>query len=1186
MSFRGTHHLTFRHWSPDPPLSFTYSDSDSNSELETAPPDPDTERSPPEIASAHSELPFPHTQPQPQSQPAVQLQAEGDIDNHSNNHGYTSADSITSAQHTTTEYIQAMSDENEDEAFYSRDSAGIEGATEEHTVPNDDNDDDPLNEMDAAISPQIAHSTSVIVENADVSAIDALNGILGQRLRWTSNPNPNPSSVTLHPPLYRPDGYRNDNNNRRFGQSLREFDDTSPILYGRYNGVPLWMYSTSTSHSASIPWLPTRPINASTYSLSGELQRSRAQRISRCNIEDNEDTPMSPIDSLLNNEMFYNSVFFKNHSDHELCYDIPGAMTKYGLTSMMNQLMVLRSREELRIKPPTALRDSELRRKRTFEERRKEEATLLNIDTSLLSSTSNCVSLQPCSFLKSGSVYTIPFALNGISPSLRFNSVDYSTLCVDGSFAFGDVELTFNGCLIDLMKNDFRYNGESNPLIEGNAFSNLLRNKLLFSGSFKKYFDQKRKKCYTKNNWKPFSLNRMGYIVSNKSKVRTCIYEGSTKITPFKPTKFPNGSIFRLVQLNDESRYDYLKLLSKWFEMPPLNQYMNTPSPPTPPHRHHKSTNMPENLLVCKDCVNLMMSNFIFMKLEIDIQDVFEVSQASKPKNKKISRRGRRTKPKSLKVYPDLIYKHRRRFDFYASRVLNRPSHHRISRAAMRADYVHDDDHMDEDEDEDSDVVYDKEPTEADNDLDIIMDDTNDLDVKLQFMDNDIGYDYELTETEAHNGDVDEDVHADDNISDSTSSGSGNDDNRPYDDNRLYQNIGNVRNRHNYRLRDRHPADIDIDGIDGIRDDNYPQLGYVRRLNDRRVRESAFGNEEGEEEEEDDDDDDDGDELEFGRGNNRHVDDDTEEDDSENAENIDEGEMESLDGDGNMFAVWPLSSERYTDSHPILDPNMSNNDEDISGHEYENAYGSVFANERSRRVSRLLFNINMAREQYRHRREPVSCQSLYQNGSNPMKMILLVSINRKSGELHIVPGNMDATLWSVEQSDGELFEDVETFSKVFNLFMNTGNRLAKGKMKYTENVKRWIKKHRSAETEQVKKLMALQMLTNPSIVNGYERRRTDYENKSKKSHSSKDRLRGSTKSGKCKKGKHSVTSKKSYGSERHDLLDDSLREQMANFAEETDTFGLDKDKVLTFQYGVHDEDENRGRMSTFAFNYE
>lgn len=241
----------------------------------------------------------------------------------------------------------------------------------------------------------------------------------------------------------------------------------------------------------------------------------------------------------------------------------------------------------------------------------------------------------------------------------------------------------------------------------------------------------------------------------------------------------------------------------------------------------------------------------------------------------------------------------------------------------------------------------------------------------------------------------------------------------------------------------------------------------------------------------------------------------------------------------------------------------------------------------------------MAREQHRHRRNPVSSLSLYKNGNSRMKMVILACINRNTGELHLVPGNLDMNMWSNEQNNGELFKDIETFSKVFKLFMDDEESRHKNDNAYTKYLKNWIKENRADEATEIKRLLMLQLLTNPSIVNGYDKRKESFERKRENGNNfskvfeekreTSMRTKSELQNGLRKKGKTTSGTGFTAGiSDSNDYyFDTDTMEQLMSFLGHNNAgFNIDKDKTLTFRPGLSNgthKKQGRGSLLSFEF---
>ncbi|TID28945.1 hypothetical protein CANINC_002213 [Pichia inconspicua] len=711
----------------------------------------------------------------------------------------------------------------------------------------------------------------------------------------------------------------------------------------------------------------------------------------------------------------YGNTFFKNHPCHEMENHIHMKVEKYGLTSLLDQLLVERSHQN-KISLENALTTT---RKRSYIDAC---FTYHNPNFSTNDADMVFTTLEKSSFLQNGNTFTSKTKLSDATVSITFTDVNYKNLSNSGYFQVGNVKLGFTGKIVDFIDNDLRCDSLTPIMIESNAFSNLLRNKFIHSSKFNKLFEKTAKKQYNKDNWKPFSMNKMGYIKFNW--IHNKAYDYPHIIQSLKGTKFPNGSVFHKIKASGDNQLETFKCLSKWFDIAPLNQFNNTPAPPTPPNNLHKCSNNPENLLACKDCINMILSKYIFLKLAIDVDELFANSGT---------------------VFSDYIYKHRRRFNYHASKLAKKNTHNlrtHMERTLNRSDHT---------------VSAINIPPLSSNSAQPVLNQRRAL-------------------------------------SDSEESTENHDSRQGTPEDMLDQQPSNVENEDGFD-RENH----------AMFSDN--EIGYLDSI-------------------------------------------------------IPLSGDESNDTADSFAEPWPLSNERSDEYHPILDPVFNEDSED----DLDTPYNYTINND-NRRISRLLFNINMVRQQYTPTREPVSALKMYKgNNRERLKILMMVSINRKTGELQMSAGNVDPDSWSSEQNDGELFEDVETFSKVFNLFMNDNEEAYQNNTEYTKETKKWIKRNHSEEAEQIKTLLALQVLTNPSIINAYrQREETKQTNAEKRSDNDEKIFREP----------NIHTMKKSSKRKKHQLnvpslcFNDEEQEKLQLYMEESKSFEVDPQKVITMKPGLN-----------------
>ena len=921
---------------------------------------------------------------------------------------------------------------------------------------------------------------------------------------------------------------------------------------------------------------------------------------------------ISQINKNSRNNDIDNKSIFANHIDHEIYYNIPAKMQKFGLTTLLDELLITRNftqKEDIDNYLSSSFNMNhslfDIKRKRTYNQFCVDEMKSDLTDTFF--QNNNTVKLNKSSFLQNGASYFLPQSINGLKPNIKFTNVDYEKLNVSGMINFSDVQLSFSGEIVDFQNNDLRYKDSSDILIEGNAISNLTRNYLVSSGKFGKYFDKTRKKCYTKNNWKPFSMNRMGYIMSNKSKAKVLRDIKSIPIIPIQNTNFPNGSVFHKINHLSDSKFESYKILSKWFDLPPLNQFINTPSPPTPPHANRKCVNNPENLLICKRCVDLILSKFIFLKLEIDIHHLFEentdtINNKTKAKSFKAKAKSKSKLKKGRKIYSDSIYKRRRIFNYYANKLVIKPSigtRRNYERHTLGATLPSSSSSSSSENSTPEVTVFpnlltqtntrtrthsNSNPTQINDDsnnnilnpvsrnssinsfideTDLIANNEEEQETRIQFFDNDLYCD--------SNGINDLNSFLDGESSEEESQGE-----IPFLRSEGY--VGMIDGNEDY-----YDDDIELDGFTALSSAMNPF-----ELSENENDDNNDNNNSNDYDEDGDDDIDlregmvEGGEVgtsmnDVGEDDEEEEEDDNNDDDDDDGDDDDDDDFEG-NGDNGTFLeyqhhIWPLSTERYSDPHPILDPISSSDGDEYL--EFQNPFGAIFSTERSRRVSRLLLSLNISRS---HQKRLVSSFKLYRPATREtsktemkrMKLVLLTCIERKTGELFLTPGNMDINLWSKEQNNGELFTDIQNFGKVLNLFMHKRNPTTKHKVPYTEKIKKWIKKNRFKESEEIKQLLVLQMLINPSIINGYSKRKEEYQ-KFWKKHSTKSSYnkKGNEKS--KEKGKNWKSKNKRGKNNRN--LDNEIdrnslfKESEDSFIEENEKIDVDKDKVLMFKFG-------------------
>ncbi|ODV87494.1 hypothetical protein CANARDRAFT_194401 [[Candida] arabinofermentans NRRL YB-2248] len=264
------------------------------------------------------------------------------------------------------------------------------------------------------------------------------------------------------------------------------------------------------------------------------------------------------------------SSFFRNHPEHNANHGLSTAIHEYGLMGLMNKnLMERRTGEYAKMK-----RAAQLRRIVSIGNKRK----FWKLNAKSMSS----------SFIQPGVMYSINSDDN-ISTHLKFTEMFDNDQKVKGLIESGFVTLEFTGEIVNFFENDLRFEDGIKTGIEASVFSNLLRNSLCFDKDIRKFVGRHKRTNDSDPNWKPFFLDKFGYLKVNA--------ERRQKSEKYKETKFPNSSIFHKVSNMCGNKGSTYKCLTKWFDLPPFNEFVNTPSPPTPPGGRKRTMNNPENLL-------------------------------------------------------------------------------------------------------------------------------------------------------------------------------------------------------------------------------------------------------------------------------------------------------------------------------------------------------------------------------------------------------------------------------------------------------------------------------------------------------------------------------------------------------------------------------------------------------------
>ncbi|KAH3665487.1 hypothetical protein OGAPHI_003672 [Ogataea philodendri] len=593
------------------------------------------------------------------------------------------------------------------------------------------------------------------------------------------------------------------------------------------------------------------------------------------------------------------TTFFKSHPEHCINDKIVDFIRDFGLMGLMNKNMV--------DKKDSSLGSKHLPTKRTY---------------SQMDGSKTPAGVQKSSFVQPGMTYILNNN-DQISTELKFTELFKDNLKVKGTIQTGQASLDFVGRVVDFVDNDLRSTNSTKMGIEGSVFSNLLRNTLCFDKDFRKYIGRHKRMNNDDPNWKPFYLDKFGYLKSNGSK--------TTSLTKSKETKFPNTSIFsKVVNMCGNKGCTY-KCLAKWFDLPPFNEFVRTPAPPTPPGGRRKHTSNPENLLVCPECQDLILENFILLKLEVDIEDLLKESSSGES---------------DLKIRNDMRYKRRRRLKPLTSYTApsGSPAPPAISPPMGQA-------------------------------------------TRPQYYSHDRTRGFIFGTGHQHF-------------------------------------MENLRQRDENRSRRIRLLDYLVSRQQWRHDDMPSQFHTRQRSNDEGYSTDS---------------------------------------------DFSDDEMER------NFIIENLGDEE--EAFDEEDAEEEENEEDIN---IDELYDVGLSSGRSRRIENLLFERNLTREQQHHRRGHVLARKLYKNNGNKLKLQIYVSINRLTGELYMIPGNLDRNNWSSEENDGELFEDYQTFLKIYKLF----NGLDVGKddhSKQYKEFKEYVEKNKPAECKRIQKLILLNLITNPNL---------------------------------------------------------------------------------------------------------
>lgn len=330
------------------------------------------------------------------------------------------------------------------------------------------------------------------------------------------------------------------------------------------------------------------------------------------------------------------TTFFGEHPNHDTEDHIYEKMQKYGLLNCMNRILVDRRDLHERRGNNNKTSNAKSNKKRKYSEIAHTEFNAADGDTSPEIDT-ELASVSSC-FLKSGSTFYLSSDPE-VDLKLKFANVSSGNQNISGFFQSSSVSIPFTAKNIDFVQYDLRCQESGKFGIELSIFDNMLR-KFFFPSwpTFLVNADRDRKIMYTMDKY-----GYLGYESLDKKKKLSPIRH---KIKYPRKTKFPNTSVFHKIEDTCGNTSTTFKFLSKWFDLPPFNEFLKTPSPPTPPYGKRKCINNPENMLGCNHCINSVLKNYILLELNINIEDLLYFSGTGVKEE--------------LPIIPDLLYKKKR----------------------------------------------------------------------------------------------------------------------------------------------------------------------------------------------------------------------------------------------------------------------------------------------------------------------------------------------------------------------------------------------------------------------------------------------------------------------------------------------------------------------------------------------
>ncbi|GMM28200.1 hypothetical protein DAMA08_009160 [Martiniozyma asiatica (nom. inval.)] len=342
------------------------------------------------------------------------------------------------------------------------------------------------------------------------------------------------------------------------------------------------------------------------------------------------------------------SGVFGAHHKHEVDTKLPERIQQCGLSDLLDEMLKERSENtgEKKFNESNKANDH-------IKQKQNRKPILQN---------TRLADLMNSMYLKPGVIFEGSNTPDDFTPQFKLTNVS-KTGKIEAKFSLlnTDVEFHVDGVVVDLIGTDFR--SPNHSLIEANIFSNLLRNSVCYNSDLKPFIGRNHRQHLSNDNWKSFYMDPLGYLRYNELSIKNDSFCNDKKATndvnisenelndgyihkrfsvdsnksirkttatktpetnnsAFEATqfkidhhsiaKFPSTSHFYKILKSSDNSLSQMKMLSNWFTLPPFCEFLNTPVPPTPPRRNSndqnfKNTNKgrmnPENILACDKCL-------------------------------------------------------------------------------------------------------------------------------------------------------------------------------------------------------------------------------------------------------------------------------------------------------------------------------------------------------------------------------------------------------------------------------------------------------------------------------------------------------------------------------------------------------------------------------------------------------